>query len=207
MNKPKEDPSECTIHLNDNKLNEDVVPEGYMRVTECLKPFSKMDLIDPEILNNAADRGSRVHKFCELYANNMLFEDIDEDCKNYVEVFKRWFDQRVEKVIFSEKRINNDSLKLSGCIDLAVFLKDSEFPCIVDIKTSASQSMTWPLQTAAYRMLLLMEKKLLPVANVDRMVLMLPKNGRKAKEVEHFNHQKDTNIYMKCLEIYRYFNE
>ncbi len=72
---------------------EEIIKPGYTRVTKPLQGFSKYDMIDPDVLANAADRGTRVHKFCEMYAKGLLFSDnmIDEDCLNYVKCFKKWF--------------------------------------------------------------------------------------------------------------------
>lgn len=65
----------------------DEIPLGYVSVTEILRPYTKLDKIDPVVLANAADSGTRVHKWCTMYAMNMLFGEVDEDCKGYVEAF------------------------------------------------------------------------------------------------------------------------
>jgi hypothetical protein len=46
--------------------NSDDIPPGYARVTEILQPYTSFDGIDPAVLAKAADRGTRVHKYCEL---------------------------------------------------------------------------------------------------------------------------------------------
>ncbi len=187
---------------NENKDN-DFIPEGYLRVTDCLKPFNKFDMIDPVVLANAAERGSRVHKFCEMYVNNMLFEEVDEDCANYVNAFKLWYDANVVKLLYSEKRVNSKSRMLSGAFDLLVMLKSSPCPVLIDIKTPQKESLSWALQMAAYRLLV---KEELDLSGVDRMALILPKTSKKVKEIRYENHSKDTELYINALELYRYFN-
>src|SRR5690606_8090596 len=102
----------------------------------------------------AADRGRRVHNYCEAYAQGLFVEVMDEDCKNYVEAFKVWFDSTVSEVIFTEQRINHAGYRLSGAVDMVAILKGDDKPSIIDIKTPKSPSTTWALQTGAYRMLL-----------------------------------------------------
>src|SRR5690348_14045834 len=130
-------------------MEEELILPGYTRVTEPLQGFSKYDLIDPVVLDNAKDRGTRVHKFCEMYAKGLLFDMsiVDDDCKNYIECFSKWFDDNVEDVIFTEKRFYNEEYKLTGQIDLKAFLKGKEYPFIIDIKTTTGISKSWSLQT------------------------------------------------------------
>jgi|SRR5271169_993228 len=182
----------------------DSIPDGYTRVTEILKPFSKFENIKPEVLQNAADRGTRVHSFCEMYANNLFIDDIDDDCKGYIQSFKPWWDEMVVKLIYSEQRINNDQFKISGKFDFVVLLKgDPENHwTILDIKTPSTISKTWALQTAAYDVLLAHEG----VECYRRACLMLDKKGSVAKFVEFTDHLNDADLFYKALELYRFFN-
>lgn len=86
-------------HMSDEKFSD------YYRVSSILEPFSGLHNIQKDVLEAAADRGTRVHAFCELYAKGMLFMEVDEDCVSYFESFKEWFDSVVEKVEFTEKRL------------------------------------------------------------------------------------------------------
>ena len=133
---------------------DDPIPEGYIRVTEVLEPFKKLGHIDPAVLENAANRGKRVHKYCELYAQNMLVEEPDEECIGYVQSYIEWFDNRMDKVINLEERLNHRDLKISGRYDLLCSLKNQVGVCLIDIKTPQAPSLSWSLQTAAYKILL-----------------------------------------------------
>ena len=198
------------IHTEEKKDNDffdvdsDGIPEGYLRVTQALSPFSNLHKIDPKVLENAADRGRRVHLYCEMHAKNLFVSDYDEDCKVYVEAFKLWYDHNVEKLVYSEKRINSARHMLSGAFDMMVILKGDTGPSLIDIKTPAASSLSWPLQLGAYRMLIREE---MDVSIDRRIVLKLPKLGKPiAKVYEFTEHEKDENLYLKALDLYRYFN-
>ncbi len=188
------------ISTNEN----DDIPTGYNRVTEILEFYTNFSGIDPLTLANAADRGSRVHKYCEMYALNLFLSDIDEDCKNYFNSFKEWYDSFVVKLLYNELRINSEKYLLTGKFDLIVQLKGDPEDCLtlIDIKTPASSSLTWPLQMAAYSMLLREEKKVLVSR---RIVLMLPKHGEKAKIIEYQDHDLHEKLYISALTLFRFF--
>lgn len=185
---------------------QDEIPLNYIRVTEVLKIYSGLDDIDERVLARAADRGTRVHNFCELYARNLLIEDSDEDCKIYVESFKEWFDNTVEHVELIEERVNSAKYKLTGKFDLLVRFNGDDELTIVDIKTPQNKGSTWALQTAAYRMLLREE---MGIEANRRGCLMLPNDNptkRIATFVEYKDHDKDEELYLAALQLYRYFN-
>lgn len=185
-------------------MEEDLILPGYTRVTEPLQGFSKYDLIDPVVLDNAKDRGTRVHKACEMHAKGLLFDMcmVDDDCKNYVECFKKWFDDNVSDVIFTERRFYDDEYKLTGCVDLVAMLKETQEVALIDIKATYSVGLSWSLQTAAYQMMLDNSSVLIS----KRMALNLPKTGSKVKVVEYDDYSNDLRMYLNCLELYRYLN-
>lgn len=178
----------------------DNIPEGYVRVTEVLKPYSDFTQIDPNVLARAADRGCRVHKYCETYALGLFLPDIDNDCKSYVEAFIRWFDERVNEVLHTECRLNSEKHKLSGQIDMICTLKNCEKVCLIDIKTPAQGSFTWSLQTAAYKLLAMQCRGL----EIERRVcLKLPKKeGANASTIEYMDHERDQTLFLNALELY-----
>lgn len=187
------------------KKQDDEIPAGYARVTEILKPYSGLDGIDDRVLARAADRGTRVHDFCELYARNLLIEEPDEDCKVYVEAFKEWFDNTVDDVVLIEERLNSPTYRISGKFDLLVKFKGDDALTIVDIKTPQSASKTWNLQTAAYRILL---REVKGIEAERRGCLMLPNDSptkRDAKFVEFTKHDMDEQLYLYALQLYRFF--
>jgi len=178
------------------------IPAGYIRVTTVLQPYSTLGALDPAMVANAADRGTRVHAYCESYALGLLVPQVDDDCKNYFEAFQRWFDQMVAEVIWTEKRMNHKGYKLSGSADMIVRLVGDKGLTLLDIKTPASTSQSWNLQTAAYRIL---AREVLGVETERRMCLMLPKRGDSARIVEFTQHSQDEDMYLGALKLFRHF--
>lgn len=190
---------------------EDEIPEGYTRISDILKAYTKFDALDPEMVRYAANRGQRVHSFCEAYtclyelhAQHLFSEDeIDEDCLPYVKSFIEWFQSTVDKVHSKEVRINCDRFKISGRYDLIVSLKgDEHTKVLVDIKTPQQASKTWPLQTAAYSYLL----DTISQKPERRAVLALCNKGGLPKMIEYTDLKRDECLFFKALQLYRFFN-
>jgi len=180
----------------------DEIPDGYTRVTEILQPYTNFSMILPAVLANAADRGTRVHKFCELINCGLFVGDIDSDCVPYVDSYERWFDANVDTVLYTEQRINSEDLKLTGQIDAIAKLKNGEL-AIIDIKTPALPSKSWALQTAAYAHLVSSE---LQLHGCKRICVMAKKTGGKAR-IMTYDEDHDLTLYLNALELYKYFGE
>ena len=177
--------------------------KDYYRVTEVLSKFSGLDKIDLSVLANEAERGTRCHNFCELYAKNELFVEIDLDCKPYVDSFIEWFDLTVERVEFLEKRLFCDDLRITGQMDMLAYLKGDEKPSLIDIKTPQTESKTWPLQLAAYRHL--MDANSIDYKN--SFVLQLNKSGSSAKIFDYTSRsEKDLELFKNLLSVHQYFS-
>lgn len=179
----------------------DIIPPGHIRVTEILKPYVSFDKVDPVVLARAADRGTRVHKYCQLYVQNLLIEKIDEDCKPYVESFIQWFDARIEKVWASEVRLSCSKYLISGKPDLLATIKGDTAETLLDYKTPQQVSESWRLQTAAYRYLLRTQG-----IDVSRRVcLILDKEGGLPKFNEHTEHETDERLFFNAVELFHFF--
>jgi hypothetical protein len=185
----------------------DEIPEGYVRVTQVLKPFTPFEHMDPDSrfacnVKAAADRGRRVHELCEAHALGLFVEECDADCKNYFHSFRRWFDEMVCHTYVTEQRLNSEDMRLSGAVDMVCQLKGDDYLTLVDIKTPQSDSKTWQLQTAAYKLLL----KEAGIKVHRRVCIMLPKTTSEVKVIEYTDHAKDEQRFLQCLELYRFFN-
>lgn len=181
---------------------EDLIPLGYLRVTDILSRYSKLDYVDAHILEEACERGSQVHSLCEEYSKNLVMPFVEENLKGYFESFKNWFDKYVEKVVLTELRINDYFYKVSGKFDFVLKFKDEKFLSLVDLKTSSSISKTWPLQTAAYSDMI---TRNLGIEISKRGCLMLSKDGKPARFVEYSNQIRDIKLFESCLLTHRYF--
>ena len=188
------------LHAEKRKI-ENEIPDGYVRVTELLAPYSGLSGIDPLVLAKAADRGKRAHTYCELYAQSMLIEEVDEDCKGFVESFAKWMEIVKPEILSLEERLLDPEYRLTGAYDMIVRFPGSRDKVLVDIKTPISSNKTWSLQTAAYDFMLLKQQR--PVQR--RGCLMIDRKGSVASFKEHSNIE-DRSIFLGILRAYRYFN-
>lgn len=180
----------------------DDIPPGYARVTEVLEPYTSFDGIDAAVLKKAADRGTRVHKYCELYVQNLLIEKVDDECKPYVDSFIQWFDSMVKEVWVSEMRLSCSKYLISGKLDLIVTLKGDTTETLVDLKTPQQASQSWQLQTAAYRYLMRVSQG---IDITRRVCLILDKEGKLPKLVEYTDHERDERLFLSAAELFHFF--
>ncbi len=135
--------------------NEIMNRQDYTRVTTILYPFSGLKDVDPDILANAANRGTKVHNICEAIIRGFGEIGVEDETWGYVESFKQWWNAQTHSeshgVIDIEKRFFNDELQLTGQVDL--ILNTHTGIAIIDFKTSSRPSKTWAAQGAAYAML------------------------------------------------------
>lgn len=179
----------------------DEIKKGYRRITSVISPFTDFSNIDASVLRNAADRGTRVHKYCELHSKGLLGIEPEEDAKPYVESFIKWFGFMVDSVLCCEKRFYCDDYMITGQIDLIVKLIDHDDPWIVDIKTPQQESKTWRLQTAAY---LYLVNKIDPTI-CNRACLQLDKNGSIPAFRVYEHHENDRELFFDALRLVEFF--
>ena len=120
----------------------------YTRVTEILWPFSSLQHVDEHVLENAARRGTRVHAACEAIVSGEGAWDPEPELAGYIHSFEQWWNLG-HTVLSMEERFYDDDMLITGQCDLIIAAPD-DTAIILDIKTSAKPSKTWPLQGAAY---------------------------------------------------------
>lgn len=154
-----------------------------------------MTYIKPDILANAANRGTRVHDICEGIVKGLGEWNVTDDIRGYVDSFKLWW-QSGHTVLALEKRFYCSELMITGQVDMII--NTPQGAVILDLKTSSKPSKTWPLQGSAY-------------------AYMARKDGYDIKGI-HFLHLdklgKPPHLYVyddcfelfsKCLDIYKHF--
>jgi hypothetical protein len=169
---------------------------SYLRVTEILSPFSGLDKIDPVVLQNAANRGTRVHRACEAIIEDLGDWGVDIEIEGYIESFKKWWSTG-HKVLALEKRFFCADLEITGQVDLILEKSPGE-ALIVDLKTSASPSKTWPLQGSAYAYMA--RKSGYNICGIQ--FIQLKKDGKKPKIYEY---EDNFELFKKCLDIFNHF--
>lgn len=169
--------------------------EKYTRVSTILQPFSGLDQINPEIVQNAANRGTAVHRVCEGIVSGLGEHGVYDEIKGYVESFKKWWEIGHE-VLMVEKRFFDDDLMITGQCDLII--REGSDLIIIDLKTSYRPSKTWPVQGAAYAYLARKNKH--DIRKIQ--FLHLKKTG---KEPTVYEYPLDDGLFLSTYEVYKHF--
>lgn len=169
--------------------------EKYLRVTTVLYPFSGLQNINPEVVANAAERGTKVHKICEGIVSGLGELGTDDETKGYVESFKKWWEKGVQ-VLEMEKRFWDDELCITGQVDMIIKTEDGL--AIVDLKTSSKPSKTWEAQGSAYAYLA--KNAGYPIEKI--FFLHLNKQGKEPKIHEY---QIDDSFFLSIYRIFKHF--
>lgn len=167
----------------------------YIRVTDVLSPFSGLDKIDKDVLQNAANRGTRVHKACEAIIEGLGEWNVDDEIFGYVESFKKWWSEG-HKVLSMEQRFFCSELMITGQVDLII--EKPEGAIILDIKTPVKPSKTWPLQGSAYAHMA--RKAGYDIKGIH--FLQLNKHGMEPK-IHVYDDQFE--LFKKCLDVFNHF--
>ncbi len=127
----------------------------YPRVSEIIgkQNIEEMRSIPVDILANACIRGTKVHDYCTAHAKKLWIPDIEEEYKPYVNAFIKWYDENVSELLYANQRLYDDQLFFTGEYDMIVILNNSGKVAMIDLKTSANASRSWPIQIAAYKRL------------------------------------------------------
>lgn len=173
----------------------------YLRVTEIISPFTGVEFVPADILQKAADRGTRVHNQIESYFDGWGLIG-QEDTKQYLQCFEKFwegYEHNFEGAeIQTETRLYCDKLGITGQIDVI-----ARFPhrtLLIDWKTSSRVYDHWHLQGAAYKYLC--QQNGYP--DVDN-VLFVKLNKSRATTYKSEDHEHNLDIFFKCLELYKHF--
>jgi hypothetical protein len=179
-------------------VNENI---DYIRVTHILSYFSGLNKINPEILQNAADRGKEVHDICIGMLQNIGECSMREDTFPYVDSFKKWFYDHLKQVenvhfIFPD-RFYCDKYKITGECDF--LYKDKEGALVLaDLKTSAKENKTWLLQGSAYAYLA--EKAGYEIDKIQ--FIKLSKTG---EYPQIFEYEENFEMFLRIFSVYKEF--
>lgn len=160
-------------------------------ITDC-----KYGTIPESVLENAREKGKKVHFAIEVY-NKTNYLGLDEENRGYVEAYIKWLkDFKIDKAkLQSEVKTYNNALNYAGTVDL-IYDKQT----VIDIKTTAELDIkNVAVQTTAYKNALNNFKDL--GYNIKECyVLRLKKNGT----YEYIKLQDKFNIFLACLTLYNF---
>ena len=177
------------------RLDGMVVPS----VTKLMKPLSDdfYQSISPEVLDQAASRGTAVHNAIENYLRFGI-EDIDPRYAGYLEGFKKWWETRKPEVIATESRVYHKILRYAGTSDLLATI--SGRTTMVDYKTSAGvNTKLCDIQLEGYDR----AYESHGVKIEDRMILHLTNDGG-FSEVPFKRSAKSWSVFSALLTIHDY---
>lgn len=169
--------------------------ENYLRVTHVLYPFSGLQAIDPDVVANAARRGTKVHQICEGIVQGLGEIGVDDETWGYVESFKKWWGDGLN-VEAMEERFWDDELRLTGQVDFII--RTESGLAIVDIKTSSRPSKTWEAQGSAYAFL---AKK----AGYDIKKIFFLHLNKHGKEPKLYEYPVDDSFFLAILRVFKHF--
>jgi len=177
--------------------------EKFYRVTEIISPYTGIEFVNKSILENACIRGTRVHDAIEqlLKGYRESLDDLDE---LYVRSFENfWFNNPIVagNVPYElEKRFYCKELMITGQMDCIITLPGKTI--VMDWKTSARESISWRLQSAAYRYLL----EVNGYENVENVqFIKLHRQGREAIKYQYDDYSTSLEIFKDCIKLYKFF--
>lgn len=176
----------------------------YPRVTEILRVYTNYDKVPPQILSNAASRGTTVHALCAGIAKGEWIPDgmIGEEYAGYVKSFRKWADAQVVKFVVIEKRYADEAEQFTGQLDFVIQGTDEQLH-LVDIKTSARPQKTYPIQMAAYDKLLRNHK----IDVKSAMLVYLDKDGEFPEIQVLDDLTEELHVFHAALDCWHYFNK
>ena len=179
---------------------------SYLRVTECIKPFSGIEFVPDKYLIPAGTFGSQ----CHFHIQNLLtgFETKIEDDRiepvlnSFAKFWKDSLHAFEDSKIVIEKRLYCDKYQITGCIDCVIVTDKKTY--IFDWKTSKKiHKETWSLQAACYRYLL----EVNGYTNItDPVFVKLDRDGKDPTLFKCDNYEEDLERFFNCLDLYKYFN-
>jgi len=173
-----------------------MIKEGYYRVTDVLGVYASFNKVNPEVLEAAKVRGTEVHDACDDLIAGVITNL--EEHQGYIESFKQWY--LGKEFIKKPERFYCDKLMLTGECDAIYICPETRNLVLVDFKTPARESKSWPLQGAAYYYLA--KEVGIEIGKVE--FVKLDKDGKKPKVFE-YNHEENLPIFLKALELHKYF--
>ena len=170
----------------------------YTTVTEVLATYAKLDMIPPDVLERACQRGSDVHDICEAHLTNMGIPPYNPELEGYIDSFHNWHSKHASAKFDFPDRFYDDDLELSGECDCIMHFEGKRV--LVDFKTSANESKTWALQGAAYAYM-----SDLDMAIDEIHFVKLNKDGSDAR-VYNYDYHPHIGLFRDALDLHKYFN-
>ena len=177
--------------------------EKYIRVSSILGIFQAYSYVEPAKLKKAIEIGTGIHEAIESYFKQE-FQPLVKKQEPYFQSFLQWVDAFHPKPIVCEERFWDDSLMITGKIDLLATI--DEEPYLIDFKTGSWAHLeAWELQLTFYRFLI-QSHGTFHVPN-KFMIVHLQKSGE-APKIYTFDFKEETlQCCFSALRCYEFFKK
>lgn len=183
----------------------------YVRVTRVLHGLNNYAAVSREVLERAADRGSKADRAIMLYTDNNLDEStLDPVLVPYLAGWKQAVNRYGIKVLFRQRRVVHELYGYAGTIDLGLEMERPpdhvRLPDIVlaDLKCVDTVPASAQLQLAAYEAAfnLEMQRRGQVRRATHRLVIQLTQEGQFIPTWCDDGH--DFTVFMSCLNRLNY---
>ncbi len=180
--------------------------ESVPSVTQVVDQLQDWRGIDPAVLAKAAERGTLIHKACELIVLGTLdWQTVDASILPEVETFAAWWQTSRFKPLLVEGLVGSRRYRFAGRLDLFGVWKTGL--ALIDFKTGA-EFPAYKFQTAGLRIALeetiAAPRILARLPPIERYCLYL--KGDKARPVRHES-PRDASTFLAALTCSHYRRE
>lgn len=157
--------------------------------------------VNQVVLDEAKDRGTRVHKACELLDTTGKVE-ADSDIVGYVKAYVKFVKEHKPKWELIEKAMMHPSREYAGTLDRYGTIDNSRF-CVLDIKTTSRiiKQLVGP-QLYAYRKMLT-EGDPVRASGIALLSLQLKKDGTYTLT----QHDDGMPLWNACMTLHKAFQK
>lgn len=171
-------------------------------VTRILSPWSDFSRVPDDVLAQAAERGTLVHRACACRLTGVWSPPVTPEIAGYIASFELWA-PIVADVVLCEDELIDESEGYQGHPDLICRLQGDNVLSVIDFKTPLARAKAWRPQLAAYQSLA--KKRGLDVRRL--LSVRLKKNaGRPIVNESTATAAHDFAVFRNALACWKYFN-
>ena len=156
--------------------------------------ISDYSSVPSQTLEEAAARGTAVHRILELYDMGQLIQ-CPEWATEYLVAWKKFKTEKNVKILACEMRVFHDKFWFAGTPDRIAMIGGEK--CIIDIKTTSAVMWAHSIQTAAYSLAYRQQSK---ERAIKRCSVYVWGSG-KYEFVEH-KEKSDESLFLSALQVH-----
>jgi hypothetical protein len=184
-------------------MNDEIL-EGYTRISDISAAFANYGKVPKNILDYAADRGSRVHYIISDLLNDIVVKEerytfCGKSLRPYIESFEKfWKPYEGSEILIQEERLYHERMMVTGTPDLLANM-DGKI-VLIDWKCTRDIGKHWIIQASGYEELLIENKY---GSMIDKIIFVkLDKDGAYPIITEY---EPNPDLFMNAYEFYKMF--